>query len=119
MDTFAKYRRLLGREVEVVIDRPIGSRHPKFDTTYETNYGYVEDTLAGDGMEIDAYVLGPVTPIKTFQGKCISIIFRLNDIEHKLVISNRVLSIEEIKASTNFVEQYFETSIELFEIFDC
>jgi len=31
----------LGKEIEVIIDRPLGSKHPKHGFKYETNYGYI------------------------------------------------------------------------------
>jgi len=116
VDKPEKYRNLIGQEIDVTIDRPIGSRHPRFDTLYETNYGCIEDTLAGDGMEIDAYVLGLEIPVKTFRGKCIAIIFRLNDVEHKIVVSNDYLSVREIQVRTDFIERYFKTNIVLCDI---
>lgn len=40
----------------VVIDRPRGSRHPKFpDFVYPVDYGYLEGTSAMDGGGIDLY----------------------------------------------------------------
>ena len=31
----------LGQKVNVIIDRPLGSKHPKHGFTYEVNYGYI------------------------------------------------------------------------------
>ena len=115
MDTLPKYRRFLGKEVDVVVDRPIGSKHPKYGTTYESNYGYVLGTLAGDGMEIDAYILGIDQPIETYRGLCIAVLRRKDDIEHKLVVANAPMTVSDIHASTNFIEQYFETEIEVLD----
>ena len=42
-------RTFLGRVVVVVMDRPLGSRHPRHGFLYEVNYGYVPGTLAPDG----------------------------------------------------------------------
>ncbi|WP_456425398.1 inorganic diphosphatase [Rhodocaloribacter sp.] len=39
------------------IDRPYGSAHPRFpDILYPIDYGYVNDTLGGDGEEVDLFV---------------------------------------------------------------
>jgi len=100
----------------VVIDRPLGSKHPEFETVYESNYGYVADTVAGDGKEIDAYVLGLDEPVETYHGMCIAVIYRANDVEHKLVVSDEPLNIEEIRSRTNFIERYFETEIEVLDV---
>jgi len=31
----------LNKEVKVIIDRPLGSKHPKFAFEYPINYGYI------------------------------------------------------------------------------
>jgi inorganic pyrophosphatase len=48
----------LGKEVSIIIDRPLGSKHPKHGFLYEVNYGYVPGTRSADGEELDAYYLG-------------------------------------------------------------
>lgn len=57
----------LGKEVEVVIDRPLGGKHPKWGFVYPVNYGYIENTKAPDGEEIDVYVLGIIKPVKNLK----------------------------------------------------
>lgn len=104
----------IGKEVEVIVDRPIGSKHPKHDFVYEVNYGYIHGTKAPDGEELDAYVLGVERPIESFTGKCIAIIHRLNDDDDKLVVvpkSSEDMSDEEIRIATNFQEQFFHSVI--------
>lgn len=95
--------------VQVTIDRPLGSKHPKYDFIYPLNYGYVPNTLAGDGEELDAYILGVETALRGFEGTCIAIIRRQNDCEDKLVIAPEGMSFskEEILKQTLFQEQYF------------
>ncbi len=52
-------KRLIGKEIDVIIDRPIGTTHPKFkDTLYSVNYGYIDSVLGGDKEFHDAYILG-------------------------------------------------------------
>lgn len=42
---------------EVVIDRPKGSRHPRYpDVIYPLDYGYLAETTAGDGNGIDVWL---------------------------------------------------------------
>lgn len=60
----------LGKIVNIRIDRPLGSKHPRHDYTYPVNYGFVPDTKAPDGAEIDVYVLGEDKPLDQFLGKC-------------------------------------------------
>lgn len=104
----------LGKEVEVVIDRPLGSKHPKHGFVYEVNYGYIPNTKAPDGEELDVYVLGVEKPIESFKGKCIAIMHRLNDDDDKLVIvpkSSESISDEKIWNATHFQEQFFQSEI--------
>ncbi len=40
----------------IVIDRPKGSRHPRYpELVYPLDYGYLENTTAGDGGGIDVW----------------------------------------------------------------
>lgn len=103
----------LGKKVKVIIDRPKGSKHPKFNHIYPINYGYIPNTVAGDEMEIDAYILGVDTPVTEFTGYVIAIIKRSDDVEDKLVVSqskNQYLE-EEIRKETHFQEKYFKSTI--------
>ena len=43
------------------------------------NYGYIPNTISGDGEELDAYLLGVYEPVDEFEGKVIAIIHRTND----------------------------------------
>jgi len=44
-------------ESEIVIDRPKGSRHPRYpDTIYKLDYGYLANTTSMDGGGIDVWV---------------------------------------------------------------
>jgi len=74
--------------VKVIVDRPLGSTHPKYDDIiYPINYGYIEGIIAGDGEEQDAYILGVDKPVKEFVGKVIAIIHRKDDVEDKWVVA--------------------------------
>ena len=65
---------MVGETVKVIIDRPMGSVHPKHpNIKYSVNYGYVEDVIGGDGEEQDVYILGPDKPLKEWTGKVIAI----------------------------------------------
>lgn len=103
----------IGKEVEVKIDRQLGTNHPKHGFIYEVNYGYIPNTISGDGEELDAYVLGIDKPLEEFKGKCIAVIHRTNDDDDKLIVvpEDADLSDEEIRHLTNFQEKYFESEI--------
>ncbi len=72
----------LGKDVKVMVDRPLGSRHPKYDLVYLVNYGFVPNTKAPD--EDDKLVVVP---------------------------KNISYSDEQIKALTEFQEKLFESEI--------
>ncbi len=110
MEDSIKY---LNKTVTVKIDRPLGSKHPDWDLIYEVNYGYVPNTISGDGEELDCYVLGVDKPLDSFTGKCIAIIHRTNDNDDKLIIVPEGMNFtdEEIRNLTNFQEKYFKSII--------
>ena len=103
----------LGKIVNVKIDRPLGSLHPKHGFVYPVNYGYIPGTVSGDGEELDAYVLGEHKPLEEFQGKVIAIIHRLNDDDDKLVVmqDGRNYTDDQIRALTEFQEKWFKSEI--------
>ena len=104
----------LNKNIEVKIDRPIGSSHPDYpDHIYLVNYGYVPNTVSGDGEELDCYVLGEYKPLKEYRGKCIAIIHRINDNDDKLIIvpENRNFSNKEIDVLIEFQERFFKHEI--------
>ena len=103
----------IGQNVKALIDRPLNSKHPKHGFIYPVNYGYIPNTISGDGEELDCYVLGVDEPINEFEGKCIAVIHRNNDDDDKLVVvpEGKDFSDEEIRELTYFQEQYFESEI--------
>lgn len=104
----------LGTTVTVKIDRPLHSKHPKYDWMYQLNYGFVPGTLSPDGEELDAYVIGPNVPVDQFVGTCIAVIHRTNDDDDKLIVVPKDqidMTDEEISKATNFQEQYFQSKI--------
>ena len=108
-----KSTKYLEKIIEVKIDRPMGSKHPKYNYIYPVNYGYIPNTLSGDGEEIDCYVLGIFEPLEIYTGQCIAIIKRLDDNDDKLVIvpENKNYSDDEIKVLTEFQERFFKSEI--------
>lgn len=103
----------LNKEVEVTIDRKLGTKHPKHGFMYMLNYGYIPNTISGDGEELDAYLVGEFEPVESSKGKVIAIIHRTNDNDDKLIVSvnGKNYTDEQIRALTEFQEQYFESEI--------
>ena len=103
----------LGKEVKVVVDRQLGTRHPKHSFMYMLNYGYIPNTISGDGEELDAYLLGVYEPVKEYDGEVIAYIHRTNDDDDKLIVVPKGIeySDDAIKALTEFQERFFESEI--------
>ena len=109
-------KKYLGKEIDVIIDRPVGASHPQFkDCIYPINYGFVPNTTAGDGAEIDVYVLRQTHPLTSLKAKVVAVIKRENDVEFKLVAApvgnSQNVTVEEVERATSFMERYFKSSI--------
>lgn len=103
----------IGKDVKVIIDRKLGSKHPKWEFIYPLNYGYIPNTVSGDNEELDAYVLGQFEPLEKFEGTCIAVIHRTNDNDDKLVVvdKDKFYSNDQIRALTEFQERFFSSEI--------
>lgn len=110
MEEVEKY---LGRTVKIEINRQLGTRHPKHGFMYMVNYGFVPNTISGDGEELDAYLLGVFEPVSEYEGEVIAIIQRTNDNDDKLIVAPKgtKYSDEAIRALTEFQERYFSSVI--------
>ena len=76
----------LGKLVKVIIDRPLGSKHPSHDFFYPINYGYIPETISGDGEEIDVYIVGEFEPLEIYSGFVVAVIKRENDNEEYITM---------------------------------
>ena len=106
-------KKFLGKKVKVVCDRPLGTKHPKHGFVYEVNYGYIPDTKAPDGEELDAYVVGVYEACTEFEGVCVAIIHRENDDDDKIVVvpESASPSDEEIINAVSFQEKWFVSKL--------
>jgi inorganic pyrophosphatase len=75
------------------------------------NYGYVPNTPAPDGDNLDAYVPGVFDPIETFTGRCIAIVQRLANDDDKLIVvpEGKQYTNEQIQALVEFQERFFKS----------
>lgn len=112
-ESFQLAQKLLGKEVEVVVDRQLGSKHPKHNFIYKVNYGYVEGVIAPDGEELDAYLLGVDEPVEKSKGVVKAIVHRIHDDDDKLVVLPYEISLsdQEIEQLILFQEQWFSHCI--------
>ena len=101
----------LGKTINIKIDRPIGSIHPKYpEFVYPVNYGYIPNVFSGDGEELDVYLLGVDVSVKEYTARIIGIVHRHDDVEDKLVAAPEELNFDQnkISESISFQEQYYE-----------
>ena len=69
---------------EIIIDRPKGTKHPRYDFIYEYDYGYLSNTTSSDGEGIDVW-LGSLNEHRLIAAICtVDLIKR--DSEIKLLI---------------------------------
>ena len=111
----ALIRSYLGKQVTVVVDRPVGFHHVTkgIHLYYTVNYGFLPGVMGGDGEEQDVYILGIKEPLETFSGRIIGVIRRKDDNEDKFVAAPEDMrfTAEQIGKEVHFVEQYFDSSI--------
>ena len=113
-------RSLIGKVVDIEIDRPVGYTYVTRGITlhYSVNYGFLPGIIGGDGEEQDVYVLGVSQPLEHFRGRIIGAIRRKDDNEDKLVAApeGMVFTRQQIARQIYFVEKYFDSTVEsLFE----
>lgn len=109
-----EYQSVIGREVEVIMDRPIGAEHPKHPGVfYPINYGYIENLLGGDGEEQDVYVLDKDEATDKCYATVIAVVHRYDDVECKWVASftGERHTVEEIEKEINFQERFHSHEI--------
>lgn len=104
---------LIGTQIRVLVDRPLGSSHPMHGFLYPLNYGFLPGTVSGDGEAIDAYILGVDYAIRRFKGEVIAVLERAEEDDPKLIVveKGRSYTDDEILAATHFQEQHFTVTI--------
>ncbi|WP_066889098.1 inorganic diphosphatase [Clostridium nigeriense] len=106
----------LGRFVDVIVDRPLGTKHPSHGFFYPINYEYIPETISGDGEEIDVYIVGEFEPLEIYSGFVVAVIKRENDNEDKLVIckDKNKYNKYQIEALVEFQERFFVSYITMY-----
>jgi inorganic pyrophosphatase len=80
----------------IVIDRPQGRAHPRYpEMIYPLNYGYLENTSAGDGDGIDVWIGS--NPGKILTGILCTFDKLKRDAEIKLLIGCTRIDVETIQ----------------------
>lgn len=110
---------LLGKEIKVIVDRPIGSTHPEHpEIVYPINYGYYPEIKAADGEYQDVYILNENKPVKEYTGTVVAIVERKRDIEDKLIVADKPVTRLNIDKSLRFIERFHSHKIKLFDFND-
>ncbi len=110
----ARATHFLGRIIDIVVDRPLGSVHPENkDIVYPVNYGYIPNTVGGDGEAVDVYLIGLDHPVSKYTCRIIGTVLRLDDNEDKLVGApiGKKFHQAQIAKAVDFQEKYFNTRI--------
>jgi inorganic pyrophosphatase len=100
----------LGQRVRVVVDRPLGTVHPRHpDLVYPVNYGELPGTLSGDGHPVDVYLLGWNEPLAEAEGVVAAVLVRADDLEDRLVVirPGSVWTDARIMKAARFQKRYF------------
>jgi len=106
-------KQFLGKTITAKIDRSLGTKHPKWDWSYPINYGFVPNTRAPDGKELDVFILKVEKPLKEFTGHVVAIIHRTNDDDDKLIVipEKEEITDQEIENLIKFQEKWFKHTI--------
>jgi inorganic pyrophosphatase len=85
-NTFWESLDQLVNESEIIIDRPKGTRHPRYpDLVYPVDYGYIKNTKSTDNSEIDIYT--GTSDIKCVTGIACIVDLNKRDSEIKVLFS--------------------------------
>lgn len=106
----------IGKTFKVIINRPVGSEHPKYKNHfYPINYGCVDNFV--ENKEIEIYIIDSIEPLNEAIVKIIGIVFRKNDDEIKGIgiVGKDDYTINDIKNHILFQEQYYDIEIFLKE----
>ena len=92
---------------ELIIDRPMGSNHPRFPrVTYPLNYGHLKGTKSGDREGIDVWQGSRDS--KTVDATIIAVDLLKSDVEVKLLVG---CTNAEIEIVLNFHNMFSQSGI--------
>ena len=92
---FWEYMSKLVKNNEIIIDRPRGTRHPKYsDMVYEVDYGYLKNTTTTDNSGIDVFK-GSLNNRNVNTIMCTVDLLK-NDVEIKILIGCTIIEKQKI-----------------------
>ena len=90
----------LASTCEIEVDRPAGSCHPRYpDLVYPLDYGYLRDTQASDGSEVDCWVVSMEGRAVT--GVVVTIDLHKRDTEAKVLLGCTPDEMQTVEAFHN------------------
>jgi inorganic pyrophosphatase len=99
---FWRYLDLLIQQNRIIIDRPTGTKHPRYNGLFfPVDYGYIERTKSNDGAEVDVW-RGSLKELK-LDGIFVTVDLVKRDTEVKLLIG---CTEEEKEIISNFYSHY-------------
>lgn len=103
----------IDHDVQLVIDRPIESRHLKLGYIYPAHYRYLPGITYPDGEDLDAHLHGVLDPAEEYFVRFIAGIHRPDDEDDKLVVTPQGMdcSDTEIETKPHFQEMSFKVVI--------
>jgi inorganic pyrophosphatase len=106
-------KKLIGKQVELILDCPLGSRNSQQGYTYETNYGFVKGVTASNGGKLHAYFVGTNQALREATGRCIAIIYSDERSDVRLVVATPGITLtqREIAKLVNYQEQWSDSKI--------
>jgi inorganic pyrophosphatase len=85
---------------QLMIDRPLGSRHPRFpELIYPLDYGYLDGTTSSDGHGVDVW-LGSIAPPK-LDAVLVTVDLYKCDVEIKLLLGCTAAEKELARAASS------------------
>jgi inorganic pyrophosphatase len=106
LENFWHYLDILVANHKIVIDRPVGSSHPRYpEVIYPVDYGYLEETTSTDKDGIDVWIgkgsskVVVQTPPRVISALILTVDLVKNDAEIKIALN---CSEEEIQTILSF-----------------
>ena len=105
---------LIGKNITVQVDRPIGSKHPMNESmTYPINFGQTSDIKSELRKNVDVYVMGVDEPCDNFHGTCIAVVYPPRNKGFRLIVApeGKRYNFHEMTAAVDFQERFFKSKI--------
>lgn len=107
-------KKLLGKTVKVIVERPYGSLDLRSEGELSVNCGYIEEKVTMEDTDMkNAYIVGVHEPLESFTGVVIALLYHEEDDGiHTVVARNgEVMDHARVIQEIGMVEQYYHSRI--------